>query len=124
KREDDDHNNNQLDMLDQSGERASEEIPDQRHREDPARPADDVVKGVTAIGHPAHAGDDGYEGSNDGHEPGDDDRRPAVLLVELVRALEVLGSKEPRSRFVEDARPDLRADPVGDDGPGDRAGDE
>ena len=66
----------------------------------------------------ADAGHEGREGADDGDEAGDDDRLAAVLLVELVGALEVLRVQE-LDVPLEGPRPDLVPDPVVDGVAGD-----
>ena len=86
------------------GMRVPEPVAEQRHREHPRRAADDVVARELAVAHLRDAGDDGHERADERHEARDDDRLPAVLLVEVVRRLQVLGPEQAGARPVEDVR--------------------
>ena len=82
--------------------------------DDPDRAARHVVDREAGIAHLADAGDERGEGPDDRHEPRQDDREAAVLLVELVGAQQVLLVQEPRVLAREDLRPDEVADGVVD----------
>jgi hypothetical protein len=74
--------------------------------------AEDVVTHETGIPHPADSGHEWGEGADDRHEPGDDDRAPAVLLVERMRAVEVFLPEDADVVAVKDPWPDPVPDPV------------
>lgn len=68
---------------------SAEEIAEKREAEDPEKSARGVVGGEPPIPHLPHAGDEGREGSHDRYEAREDDRLPAVLLVERARLVQV-----------------------------------
>ena len=85
-----------------------------RHRHDPPRRAEHVVRQKPAIVHLADSRDDGREGAEKGHEPGHDDRLATMPLVELLGSQQVLLGEEQRLLAREEPRSRLGADPVAD----------
>jgi hypothetical protein len=105
-------------LLDQG--QVPEEVAARRGRPRPTGRRRSGCSRGTGVAHRADAGHEGGEGADDGDEAGDDDRLAAVLLVERVRLLQVLGVEEARFRVVEDLgaqpRPDRVVDGVPQDG--------
>ena len=75
----------------------AEQVAGIRERGHPRSGADHVVADELGVGHGADSGEEWREGAHDRHEAADDDREAAVLLVEAVRALQVLGDIAERS---------------------------
>src|SRR5262245_49814010 len=78
-----------------------------KHPDDAAR---DIINGEAAVLHPADAGDEWCERPDDGNEPGQHNRPAAVLVVEMLRALQVLLVEEPGVFVLEDLGPEPVAD--------------
>ena len=110
----DDHDDGEDDhaevLLDEG--QVPEEVAGEHADRHPEQPADDVVAQEARVGHLPHPGHEGREGPDDGDEAGDDDRLPAVLLVEHVGLAQVLRVEEARPRVVEDLGTEVGADRV------------
>ena len=92
----------------------AEQVARVDERRDPRDAADDVVGDEAAIAHSGHAGHERRERPDDRHEARDDDREPAVAVVERLRPAQVLLLEPARIGLIEDARPDVVADRVVD----------
>src|SRR3990170_1280474 len=86
----------------------------------PDHSAEDVVSDKAPIGHRSDTCYEGREGADDGNEARQEDRLPAVPLVELLRAKEILPLDEANV-LPEDAGADAFADRVVDRVTGDRS---
>src|SRR6185436_15060209 len=61
----------------------------------PQHAPDDVVDGEGPISHRSGAGHEGHEGPDDGHEPREHHREPAMTLEERMRVREMLLVEQP-----------------------------
>ena len=99
---------------------SASEVAGQRDAEHPDERADHVEGDERAAAHLADAGEDRRERPHDGHEAGEHDRLGAVLLEELLGAVDVLPFEQARIGPAEEPRahplPDREADLVADHG--------
>lgn len=83
----------------------SQLIPENHHEANPERSAKQTEQQESRIRHLRHSRNERRAGADDRDEPRIDDRPRAVLLVENLRTLQVIGMKETRLRAAENARP-------------------
>jgi hypothetical protein len=89
----------------------AEEEAGQHEQPDPENRSHHIVGEESAVAHRPDPGHERREGADDRNEPRQDDRLAAVLLVERVRAVEVLLLEKPDVPL-ECPRADRGADPV------------
>jgi len=93
KRDEDDGEDHQLEVLFHEGNIAKEVAHEGEDRH-PGNPAHHVIGDETAVLHGAHSGHKRCEGADDGDEAGQDNGLTAVLLVEFLGAVQVLFLEE------------------------------
>lgn len=91
---------------------AAQVVAGQRDADPPGQAADDVIGNELGIGHAPHPGEYGGKRPDDRHEAGQDNGLAAVLLVELLGALEVMFMEEQRFLPLEDLPAHPVAEPI------------
>src|SRR5665213_2071182 len=90
----------------------TELIAKRHHEGDPEDSAAEAEEQETRISHAGHACDERGAGAHDGDKAGIDYGAPPVFVVELPRALNVIGTEEARFRAAEDARAGVVAEEI------------
>lgn len=84
------------------------------HGPDPEYPAKDVEQEIAQIRHAGSPRHGRAKGADDGDEPREDDSSAAVLLVEIMGALQVTATEEERVFSAIKGGTGAAADPVAD----------
>ena len=103
---------NVFDVLLNSGDGLSQEIPRECHARNPTNPSSHIEQSKPAILHLGDAGNNRRECSRKRHEPRKDDGYPAVLFIEFLSLDEVIASKPPRLGFAKERLARTKSDVV------------
>src|ERR1700751_4549351 len=95
-RDQDHHRDDIVDVLADVGHGAAERVAAKNHGAHPEDASENVIAKILAVGHARGAGHGRAKGSNDGSETREDYGAAAVLLIEIVSALQMFAAEEER----------------------------
>src|SRR6201998_4021649 len=95
-RDQDHHRDHVVDVLADVGHGAAERVAAKNHGAHPEDASQNVVAKIPAVGHARGASHRRAKGSNDGSETREDYGAAAVLLIEIMSALQMFAAEEER----------------------------